>query len=60
MGEAEKSILMAAAIFGLGLGILLARDIFVQVTELQETIYQQGMWKRNVIVVTQREGSEYG
>lgn len=60
MGEAEKGILMAAAIFGLVFGILLARDIFAQVTELQETIYQQGMWKRNVIVVTQREGSEYG
>ena len=60
MDEAEKGIWMATAIFGFVLGVLLAGSILGQVTRLQECIYRKGTWNRNVVVVTQVEGREYG
>lgn len=51
MEEVEKGLLMAAAMFGFFMAVVLARGIFGQTEELQKSVHDRTLWKRNVVIV---------
>ena len=51
MEETEKGLLMVAAMFGFLMAAMFARGIFTQAEEVQKSIYDRNLWKRNVVIV---------
>lgn len=68
MEETEKGLLIAAAVFGFMMAVLLARGIFGQEEEIQKSTYDRNLWKRNVVIVAldapedvwEMKGNDYG